>query len=181
MRMRDTFLKPMHPEGRKFVAIFTVVSLVLFLIWEPLGWIGVGLTVWCYYFFRDPDRVTPTRPGLVHIQSVPFIRGAQDISTGDLTPETVDQVLDASFEKYFHMASLMGSFEKCLDTVDEIDAIGVTEIACLVDFGVAPDIAMAALENLNVVRVLANPKPLAPARAAARADANHPAAQRRSA
>ena len=116
-----------------------------------------------------------------HIQSVPFIRGAQDISTGDLTPETVDQVLDASFEKYFHMASLMGSFEKCLDTVDEIDAIGVTEIACLVDFGVAPDIAMAALENLNVVRVLANPKPLAPARAAARADANHPAAQRRSA
>ena len=65
MRMRDTFLKPMHPEGRKFVAIFAVVSLVLFLIWEPLGWIGVGLTVWCYYFFRDPDRVTPTRPGLV--------------------------------------------------------------------------------------------------------------------
>ncbi|GGG80622.1 phosphatidylserine decarboxylase proenzyme [Salipiger pallidus] len=65
MRMRDTFIKPMHPEGRKFVAIFAAITLVLFLIWEPLGWIGVGLTVWCYYFFRDPDRVTPTRPGLV--------------------------------------------------------------------------------------------------------------------
>ncbi|MDO6587095.1 phosphatidylserine decarboxylase [Salipiger sp. 1_MG-2023] len=65
MRMRDTFIKPMHPEGRKFVAIFAVISLILFLIWEPLGWIGVGLTVWCYYFFRDPERVTPTRPGLV--------------------------------------------------------------------------------------------------------------------
>ena len=34
-------------------------------MWEPLGWIGVGLTVWCYYFFRDPERVTPDRPGLV--------------------------------------------------------------------------------------------------------------------
>ena len=30
-----------------------------------IGWIGVGLTVWCYYFFRDPERVTPARPGLV--------------------------------------------------------------------------------------------------------------------
>jgi len=33
--------------------------LVLFIIAEPLGWLGVGATVWCYYFFRDPERVTP--------------------------------------------------------------------------------------------------------------------------
>ncbi|WP_424971298.1 phosphatidylserine decarboxylase [Dinoroseobacter sp. S76] len=65
MRMTDTFIKPMHPEGRKFVAIFAAVALALFLLWEPLGWIGVGATVWCYYFFRDPERVTPARPGLV--------------------------------------------------------------------------------------------------------------------
>ncbi|WP_138470944.1 phosphatidylserine decarboxylase [Poseidonocella sp. HB161398] len=65
MRMRDTFIKPMHPEGRRFVGIFAAVTVVLFLIFEPLGWIGVGLTVWCYYFFRDPERVTPARPGLI--------------------------------------------------------------------------------------------------------------------
>ena len=65
MRMTDTFIKPMHPEGRKFVAIFAVIALVLFAVEDILGWIGVGLTVWCYYFFRDPERVTPDTPGLV--------------------------------------------------------------------------------------------------------------------
>lgn len=63
--MLSTFVKPMHPEGRKFVAIAAAITVVLFLIWEPLGWIGTGLTVWVYYFFRDPVRVTPTRPGLM--------------------------------------------------------------------------------------------------------------------
>lgn len=55
----------MHPEGRKFVAIFAVITLVLFAVEDVLGWIGVGLTVWCYYFFRDPERVTPDTSGLV--------------------------------------------------------------------------------------------------------------------
>ncbi|MCV2875239.1 phosphatidylserine decarboxylase [Rhodobacteraceae bacterium XHP0102] len=63
--MLSTFVKPMHPEGRKFVAIAAAIALVLFVIWEPLGWIGVGVTVWVYYFFRDPERVTPTRAGIM--------------------------------------------------------------------------------------------------------------------
>lgn len=65
MTMLGTFLKPMHREGIKFVAIFAVVTLGLFLVSTWLGWIGVGLTIWCYYFFRDPERVTPDRPGLI--------------------------------------------------------------------------------------------------------------------
>ena len=65
MRMRDTFIKPMHPEGRRFVAIFAAIAAVLFLLSSFLGWIGVGLTVWCYYFFRDPQRATPLRDGLI--------------------------------------------------------------------------------------------------------------------
>ncbi|WP_372570699.1 phosphatidylserine decarboxylase [Ruegeria jejuensis] len=65
MRMRDTFLKPMHPEGRKFVIVFAIVTALIFQISSILGWIGVGLTVWCYYFFRDPQRSTPLREGLI--------------------------------------------------------------------------------------------------------------------
>ena len=63
--MLSTFVKPMHPEGHKFVSIFAAITLVLFLLWEPLGWTGVGLTVWVYYFFRDPERVVPTEDGIM--------------------------------------------------------------------------------------------------------------------
>lgn len=65
MRMRDTFIKPMHPEGIRFVAIFAAIAVGLFLLSDILGWIGVGLTIWCYYFFRDPERVPPTEEGLI--------------------------------------------------------------------------------------------------------------------
>jgi phosphatidylserine decarboxylase len=56
---------PIHPEGLIFIGAFAVVSLILFWIWQPLGWLGVLLTVWCAYFFRDPPRVTPLRDGLI--------------------------------------------------------------------------------------------------------------------
>ena len=54
-----------HREGKPFILGFAVVTLVLFLIWPPLGWMGLGLTVWCVYFFRDPDRFTPTDRDLI--------------------------------------------------------------------------------------------------------------------
>ena len=65
MTMLETFLKPMHREGYKFVGIFAAITLVLFWIWDPLGWLGVGATIWCYYFFRDPKRAVPQGRGLI--------------------------------------------------------------------------------------------------------------------
>ncbi|MBC7953565.1 MAG: phosphatidylserine decarboxylase [Rhodospirillaceae bacterium] len=56
---------PIHREGWPFIALFAIGALLLGLLWGPLGWIGLVLTGWCVYFFRNPDRVTPVRPGLV--------------------------------------------------------------------------------------------------------------------
>jgi natural product biosynthesis luciferase-like monooxygenase protein len=96
-----------------------------------------------------------------HLASVPFLKNAGEIEVGELTPDLVDDTLEASFEKYFHMASMLGSYEKCLDVVQRLAEIGVDEIACLIDFGIDEKTVWEGLERLNVVRVLANSKPVA--------------------
>ena len=58
-------LAPIHPDGWRFIGIAALATLVLFWLSQPLGWIGLIFTLWVAYFFRDPWRVTPTRPGLV--------------------------------------------------------------------------------------------------------------------
>ncbi len=56
---------PIHKEGYPFIAIALVLAILLGSLWSPLGWIGAILTIWVCYFFRDPQRVTPVREGLV--------------------------------------------------------------------------------------------------------------------
>ncbi len=58
-------LAPVHRDGWKFLGIGAALALLFLLIWPPLGWLLVVVAVWIAYFFRDPDRVTPLREGLV--------------------------------------------------------------------------------------------------------------------
>lgn len=56
--IRNTFV-PIHREGYPFIAAFFVASLLLGWLWAPLFWVGLVLTIWCIYFYRDPQRITP--------------------------------------------------------------------------------------------------------------------------
>ena len=56
--MIDKIFPKLHNEGYKFLVIFGLATLVLYLINSFLGLIGIVLTIWVYYFFRDPDRIS---------------------------------------------------------------------------------------------------------------------------
>tara|TARA_B000000609_G_C24162852_1_gene344890 strand:+ start:368 stop:1015 length:648 start_codon:yes stop_codon:yes gene_type:complete len=56
--MLDKIFPKIHSEGYKFLVIFSVATIILYLIHGFLGFVGFVLTIWVYYFFRDPDRVS---------------------------------------------------------------------------------------------------------------------------
>ena len=59
------FLPPINSAGYPFIVLFAVVAFILSLISDFLGWIGFILTLWCVYFFRDPERVTPKKTNVL--------------------------------------------------------------------------------------------------------------------
>ncbi len=63
--MLKDVLVPINRAGYPFIAFFAVVTALLFMWWDPAGLVGVVLTAWCVYFFRDPDRTTPDAENLV--------------------------------------------------------------------------------------------------------------------
>ena len=56
--MFDKIFPRIHNEGYRFIVIFTISTVVVYFINSFLGFIGLVLTIWCYYFFRDPERVS---------------------------------------------------------------------------------------------------------------------------
>ena len=54
--MLKFIVQKLHREGYRFVAIATVITFILLLINNYLGLIALVITIWIYYFFRDPDR-----------------------------------------------------------------------------------------------------------------------------
>jgi len=55
--MFSKIFPPIHAEGYKFLIISVIVTLVLLAFSGFLGTLGILLTIWVYYFFRDPERI----------------------------------------------------------------------------------------------------------------------------
>ena len=57
--IKSSVFVSIHPAGTPFVVIFSFVTVLIGWIWSPLFFIGVILTIWCIYFFRNPNRFHP--------------------------------------------------------------------------------------------------------------------------
>jgi natural product biosynthesis luciferase-like monooxygenase protein len=79
------------------------------------------------------------------------ISGGHRIDPHQISARMMDDLLDATFERYVHTASLIGTPARCETFVGQLLDIGIDEIACLVDFGVPAD---AVLESLKLVDAL---------------------------
>lgn len=81
--------KVIHREGYIFIIIFALVSFVLGSFSSSLGWIGAICTIWCAYFFRNPERVTPIDDDLIIspadgiVQKITEIAPPEELGLGD--------------------------------------------------------------------------------------------------
>ena len=108
---------PITPEGYPFIGAFAVVTLALFWLWSPLGWLGTLLTIWCAYFFRDPPRVTPVRDGLVvapadgRISQITTAPPPHELALGD-APVLRISIFMSVFDCHVNRSPMAGVIEK---------------------------------------------------------------------
>ena len=86
----------------------------------------------------------------------PGVTNPMEIDTRQLSPEETDAILDFAFQRYFEDSGLFGTVEDALARVEQLKRIGVTEVACLVDYGIAPEKVMEGLYPLAEVVKRAN-------------------------
>lgn len=80
-----------------------------------------------------------------------------DVDVRDQDPEKVrDQMAAFAFERYYRTSSLIGTPTSCMKMIERLKAIGVDEVACLIDFGIDVDSVLESLEHLVVLRDLSN-------------------------
>ncbi|WP_137702264.1 MupA/Atu3671 family FMN-dependent luciferase-like monooxygenase [Marimonas lutisalis] len=79
-----------------------------------------------------------------------------ELDLDTLTEEDLEGILEFAFLRYFEDSGLFGTVEDCLDRVEQLKRIGVTEIGCLIDYGIEPDLVLESLPRLAEVHRRAN-------------------------
>lgn len=83
---------------------------------------------------------------------------AMDVDLQTLDPEELDAIIEFAFLRYFDDSGLFGTVDDAIARVEQVKAIGVDEVACLIDFGVPTATALDALAPLAELVAAINPK-----------------------
>lgn len=120
------------------------------------GHLGPGKVTLMLHTFVGPDEATVKNtvrePFKRYLESSADLWQIGDARLKDMSPRKKADMLEYAFERYYQKTSLMGSTESCAKMVETVAAIGVDEIACLIDFGLPFDSIMGGLEHLDQLR-----------------------------
>ncbi|AKQ66397.1 Non-ribosomal peptide synthetase [Myxococcus hansupus] len=130
--------------------------------WREAGHAGEGhVTLMLHTFVgHDVERVREVVEGPLRrylSDSADLMRGlgrtlGVDLDPSSVRPEDLDALVERAFGRFFEGAGLFGTPRTCREQVARIEALGVDEVACLVDFGVDADAVLASLPALDAVR-----------------------------
>ena len=110
-------MTPIHPKGWPFIAGALIVSLVLGLLVGWLFWLGLIITAWMIYFFRDPPRVTPEGLDIVvspadgMVQAITVRTPPPEMELGD-APKTCISVFLNVFDVHVNRTPVPGVITK---------------------------------------------------------------------
>lgn len=114
---RRFILPPIHPEGWRFVGVFAAVTVLMWVLFKPIGVICLALTIWCYFFFRDPLRVVPEGESLVIspadgiVSAIREVVPPKELEIGD-KPMTRISIFMSVFSVHVNRAPMAGKITK---------------------------------------------------------------------
>ncbi|KFA88774.1 peptide synthetase [Archangium violaceum Cb vi76] len=128
--------------------------------WREAGHAGEGhVTLMLHTFVgQELDRVRATVEGPFRrylSSSADLMRGLGrtfGLEPASVQPEDLEALSQRAFDRYFEEAGLFGTPRTCREQVARIEALGVDEVACLIDFGVDSDTVLASLPALDSLR-----------------------------
>ncbi len=103
MNILDILLPKLHKEGHKFVTVSLIITFVFLLISKVLGLIGLVITIWVFYFFRDPDRYS--------IQDNNYLVSPADGIISQITEIEGPKELNMESSKFVRISVFMNVFD----------------------------------------------------------------------
>ncbi|HEY2737391.1 MAG TPA: MupA/Atu3671 family FMN-dependent luciferase-like monooxygenase, partial [Thermoanaerobaculia bacterium] len=130
--------------------------------WRAAGHPGAGTVTVMLHTFVGEDletvRETVREPFTAYLRSsAGLIRNlarslGQEGDLERLSAADMDALLGHAFDRYWQSNALLGTVGSCRRMVERLQAVGADELACLIDFGVGRDAALAALDPLDTLR-----------------------------
>lgn len=114
---RRFILPPIHPEGWRFVGVFAAVTVLMWMLFKPVGVVCLALTVWCYFFFRDPRRAVPEGDTLVLspadgiVSAIAEVVPPKELEIGE-EPMTRISIFMSVFSVHVNRAPMAGKITK---------------------------------------------------------------------